>query len=202
MSRYLAIKPRDYCCLLSIVVVGAALLGCQEEPEIRHYTAPRVQRHSVGVRPQDAGSPDASSGQMLLGAMTWVQGAGWFFRTIGPKDQVEAQKPAFLDFLRSLELTPEQARWQLPPGWQQEERSRPERYATLRMGTGTSALELAIFRFPPGQGGDVAGNVNRWRGMVGLPPITPREAEGLAQRLKTPQHEFFIVELTGPGKPR
>jgi len=169
--------------------------GCQEEPQIRRYTAPRVQ-------PLAAENTSAASAQMLLGAMTWVNETGWFFRTLGPKEKIEAQRSAFVEFLRSLQLSAERADWRLPMGWREEQRSAPGRYATLRLGRDEDAPELVVVRFPPGQGGDVAGNVNRWRGMVGLPAVSPAEAKALAKALKTDHHEFLLVELTGPGKPR
>ncbi|MCS7017154.1 MAG: hypothetical protein NZM42_13695 [Gemmatales bacterium] len=169
------------------------LLGCQDEPQIRHYTAPRVSPGENRTQGQE---------QMLLGAMTWVNGVGWFFRTVGPRHQLAPQREAFHSFLRSLELTEEQARWQLPQDWHAEARTVPTRYATLRLGKDANAPELVVVRFPPGQGGDVAGNINRWRELVGLPKVSAEEAEKLVSRLKTPQHEFLVVELTGPGKPR
>lgn len=169
--------------------------GCQEEPQIRRYTAPRVQ-------PLAPDHTFPASAQMLLGAMTWVNETRWFFRTLGPKEKIEAQRSAFLEFLRSLHLSAERAEWRLPMGWREEKRSAPGRYATLRLGSEEDAPELVVVRFPPGQGGDVAGNVNRWRSMVGLPAVSPAEARALANPLKTDHHEFLLVELTGPEQPR
>jgi hypothetical protein len=181
--------------LVLMLAVGLTA-GCQQEPEIRRYTAPRVEPWPT------AASPAASAAQMLLGAMTWVNDTGWFFRVLGPKEKIEPQRTAFVDFLRSVQLSAEKANWRLPPGWQQEQRSTPGRYATLRLGQDEQAPELVVVRFPPGQGGDIAGNVNRWRGMVGLPPLADAEAKKLVSPLKTEHHEFFLVELTGPGRPR
>ena len=181
--------------LLLVLVLGL-IAGCQQEPEIRRYTAPRVEPWPT------ANSPAATDAQMLLGAMTWVNDTGWFFRVLGPKEKIEPQRTAFVDFLRSLQLSAEKANWHLPQGWQQEQRSTPGRYATIRLGKDEQAPELVVVRFPPGQGGDIAGNVNRWRGMVGLPPLGDAEAKKLVSPLKTEHHEFLLVELTGPGRLR
>lgn len=179
--------------LPSLVATALVAFGCQEEPQIRRYAAPRVA-------PRQEGSP--SEERMLLGAMCWQNGVGWFFRVVGPKDRLEKQRDAFRAFLLTLELTTEEARWRLPEDWRLEERRTPGRYATLRLGAGQDAPELVIVRFPPGQGGDIAGNVNRWRGMVGLPSLSAQEAEKLTSRLKSPRHEFVTVELSGPGPSR
>ena len=71
------------------------------------------------------------------------------------------------------------------------------RAATFQAGEGDAAIEVAVSQFPGDVGGMLA-NVNRWRGQVGLEPIT--EAD-LAANTKPFQNEGFkgvTMRLKGP----
>lgn len=115
--------------------------------------------------------------------------------------------------------------WVVPEGWtQQAGGPAGPRVATLSAGEGDEKLEVAITRFP-GTVGGVLANVNRWRGQVGLTPITaddlPKETEEVevagvkatavdlkgqnGQRMlaaMVPQGEqIYFVKMMGRGEP-
>ncbi len=71
-------------------------------------------------------------------------------------------------------IAPGRPTFTLPPGWE-EQSAGPMRVLSLRIpgDAGGEAGDLSVSR----AGGDVAGNVNRWRGQVGLEPL---EDEALA----------------------
>ncbi|PTX99550.1 hypothetical protein DB346_17080 [Verrucomicrobia bacterium LW23] len=75
--------------------------------------------------------------------------------------------------------------WKLPAGWEEKE-ARPPRIATISIPApagapqGTGPAEVSITAFP-GDVGGVLANVNRWRGQIGLQPITGDELAKQAQ---------------------
>lgn len=88
-----------------------------------------------------------------------------------------------------------QLKFDLPGGWQEIENPSPMRVATIKAGE----AELIVTRLAKGGWGDLLGNVNRWRGQVGLPPIddptkqTPEIVEHNGQTWTT-------YQITGPEK--
>ena len=60
----------------------------------------------------------------------------------------------------------------LPPGWVSETSDRPFRVATFFTGTGNDRAELIVSKLPGDRFGNMVQNINRWRGEVGLPPVT------------------------------
>lgn len=87
--------------------------------------------------------------------------------------------------------------WQLPEGWRESAEARPMRLATFEVGEGDDALEIALSAFPQDVGGALA-NVNRWRGQLGLPPITQDELPAAVTALhEDGSSDAVVVDLTG-----
>ena len=133
----------------------------------------------------------------IVTAMMHQPDASWFFKLTGSDAVVAAQKPAFLEFLKSVRLqaptaaaeppslprspAAPQFEWSVPDGWtavapgqmQVAKFTVPER-------NGAKA-EVAVSVFPSDTGGTLA-NVNRWRKQIGLGEVdqaglTPLVAE-------------------------
>ena len=71
--------------------------------------------------------------------------------------------------------------WSVPAGWTKLDQQKPMRYATFVAGEGAGKIEVVLSTFP----GDVGGlipNINRWRGQVGLGPITQDQLAANATR--------------------
>lgn len=86
--------------------------------------------------------------------------------------------------------------WTVPAGWAKLEQQKPMRYATYKAGEGATAVEVVLSTFP----GDVGGlhaNVNRWRGQVGLPPITPDELAANVKAFEVPGFTGNTMRLKG-----
>lgn len=66
--------------------------------------------------------------------------------------------------------------WAVPEGWVFDETPRQMRIATYMAPTESGEQEVAVTRFPGRVGGELA-NINRWRGQMGLSPITEAELE-------------------------
>ena len=58
--------------------------------------------------------------------------------------------------------------------------------------------DLSITAFPGDVGGDLA-NLNRWRGQIQLPPVTPAELEASVQRLERNSLKLTVVDLAALG---
>ncbi|MBX3441370.1 MAG: hypothetical protein KF774_03100 [Planctomyces sp.] len=81
--------------------------------------------------------------------------------------------------------------YSVPEGW----RERPAgtfQFATFEAGPESAPLKISLAT----AGGDLLGNVNRWRGQVGLPPFTPAELESARQTLPVgdASADYFVLE--------
>jgi hypothetical protein len=87
--------------------------------------------------------------------------------------------------------------WKLPEGWTLESQPRPMREATAYTpGDADSRAEVVVSRLGA-QFGDLAGNINRWRGQVELPPL---EGAPAGETLKLPAGEGTLYTLEGPQR--
>lgn len=157
-----------------LALLLAALAACGDDGEIRVYTAPKepVWR--------------------MLAAIVPAGESTWFFKLVGTQAEVEACKKDVEDFLAALKVEGNEVRWTLPAGWKQGA-DRADRAATLDVG----GRELSITRLAGAAGGPLA-NVNRWRGQMGLGPVSQA---GLAAESKTLAGGGLIVDLQGRRRP-
>lgn len=149
------------------------------EAELSTHLAPLAQA-PLETLVMDATSADGA--QRMLVAMLPRSDATWFLKALAPPDAVARHRDAFMALLGSLRLgegaapaghapvSPAPAAGEVgftpPEGWQTLP-ANPPRLATLKVGE----AEVTITRFP-GAVGDDLGNVNRWRGQVGLPAVS------------------------------
>ncbi len=129
----------------------------------------------------------------ILTAIAHRDGQSWFYRIAGDAALVDAQRPTFLDFLKTVQIEqsadaaaapavtasaePAKSNWTVPEGWTQlaagqmqvAKFSVPER-------DGAKA-EVSVSTFPSDTGGMLA-NVNRWRQQLGLGEV---DEAGLAE---------------------
>jgi hypothetical protein len=141
----------------------------------------------------------------ILAAIQRRGEAAWFFKMTGDPELVAQQKPAFVDFLKSvrfLEAEPAGVvaavpaatpagtpQWNLPAGWT----SAPAGQflaAKFLIAGGKAAVNIST---SPGDGGGLAANVNRWRKQLGLGEVTGDE---IAKSVTT-AGEVSAVELSG-----
>ncbi|MBC8106701.1 MAG: hypothetical protein H7Z14_08945 [Anaerolineae bacterium] len=155
--------------------------------------------------------------QSIVVAFTQQPEHTWFFKLQGPSDKVAAQKPKFEAFVQSLRFAGHEPttapapaepdrpafadgapKWNLPSAWRLQP-EKPMRFATYRTSADATSGEVIISRFPA-QFGSILDNVNRWRGMVGLPPITG-ETGAPPQHLTVGAAQSDVYDFTGPEKP-
>jgi len=89
--------------------------------------------------------------------------------------------------------------WTLPDGWSDQPAS-GMRLATIIIPVEGNTLNASITEF----GGDLIGNVNRWRGQIGLTSATDAEIQPSLQPFKSPlakDGKGYIVSLVNPASP-
>ena len=147
-------------------------------------------------------NPGSGNAGRILGVIQHRDGMAWFYKMTGDADLVEQQKPAFVEFLKSLNFgAAAQTQTELPsghpavgdvntpatmsapvshegqPSWQvpagwQEVPAGQFLVAKFNI-TGSGGATAAVnVSMSAGDGGGLAANVNRWRGQLGLPPET------------------------------
>lgn len=157
----------------------------------------------------------------IVTAMVHREEASWFYKLAGNVALVAAQKPAFIEFLKSIKLTeapaaaPQTAsatppptasnspatsgkfNWSVPSAWTQ---TAPGAMQVARFGVPEASgakAEVFVSVFPNDTGGTLA-NVNRWRRQIGLPETTEAELGDSVTQLEGAGAGAVYVELKGP----
>jgi hypothetical protein len=183
-------------------VIAAGVLamvgGCGQRDEIASYEVPKPELVDPTLVSRPSATPGAA--QQTLGVILPAGETSWFFKLTGPKDAVEPLEPAFLEFLKSVKLAKSEGAeptWTLPEGWQQLPGSQ-FRFATVRVPAteeGGKAQEISVSQ----AGGDVLGNVNRWREQLSLPPVAAADLDKDAKMVEIDGREATYVNLVGTG---
>ncbi len=86
--------------------------------------------------------------------------------------------------------------WSVPDSWTESADVPSMRLATLVIDDESGPVEVAISRFAGDVGGMLA-NVNRWRGQVGLAPVTEADLDGLMERFESPGFDGALLHIEG-----
>lgn len=178
-------------------LTAAALVGCGEDEQIRRYTVPREQPPPARM------APAGPTGLRMLAAIVPVEGKTWFFKVVGPAEQVASHADAFLELIRSIDLEPDDGApiaWTAPAEWEARPGS-DVRFATLMLPASPAPLELTVIPLV-GDGGGSLANVIRWRGEVGLGPVTEAGLADDATEVDLGSTKALVFDLIGPtGEP-
>jgi hypothetical protein len=176
-------------------------------------------------------NPGSGEKTRILTAVSRRDGVAWFFKMAGDDDLVARQKPAFLDFLKTLTFeaapsappggaaetalpashqpigeanltqaanppsTEGKPTWQVPSGWQ-EINGGQFLVAKFVIGGADNAQANVNVSMSAGAGGGVVGNVNRWRGQLGLGELPEAEINKLLTPLNSPSGTV-MVDMSG-----
>ncbi|HXG46824.1 MAG TPA: hypothetical protein VNO52_04305 [Methylomirabilota bacterium] len=147
----------------------------------------------------------------LLVAMTTHDNVSWFFRMSGDATLVSEQKPAFLEFLKSVRFvppaktavastaggpSPERPAWTVPASWREVAPTSMLLAKFIATGDEGKRIDITVSSLP-GDGGGLLTNVNRWRGQVGLAAIDEKGLRASATTLEHPEGRVTVVDLTG-----
>jgi hypothetical protein len=173
---------------------------------------------------QNPGSGDATR---ILGVIQHRTDAVWFFKMTGDADLAEQQKPVFVAFLKSVKFTTAPAQtelpqshppigdmgmgapataagpissegkpnWQVPAGWQEVSGGQ---FLVAKFNipgqSGTAAVNVSS---SAGEGGGLAGNINRWRGQLGLAPWSEADMNKSVRVIEVLGGKASWVDLSG-----
>ncbi len=170
-------------------------------------------------------TPASGEKTRILVAMMRRNGTSWFFKMTGDDALVAEEKPAFMDFLKSLSfstatqpaLPPShppidsaamtlpgvssasseaKPKWQVPVEWH-EIPSGPFLVAKFQV-PGSQAQETDVnVSMSAGDGGGLVPNVNRWRRQLGLEGLAGSEVNKLVSNLDVDGGKAMQVEMTG-----
>jgi hypothetical protein len=178
-------------------------------------------------------NPGSGDKTRLLVAVLKSTGIAWFFKMNGDDALVAGQKPAFLEFLKSVSfqsagaqvasaqgapmqgelppshppidttapqgvtgqgMTSRKPKWEVPSSWKE---IAPGQFLVAKFViTGAETTQVNV-SMSAGTGGGFLGNVNRWRGQLGLGELPESEISKLATPLETPGGKATLVDFSG-----
>ena len=191
------------------------------DQSIEKFTTPAGSAVAVDIEGLPQGADPLTNGRLVAAIVTHGDD-GWFFRMRGNAELAAAHKQACLEWVKSVrpvevEGEPMQAptppessaatggkdgrvTWQTPAGWTTDPNAGTMRYATLVVrGAGDEKAELAVTHFPGDVGGDLD-NVNRWRGQIGLSPVSADELPELVRNVTAGPKSFSLVDISHDGQ--
>jgi hypothetical protein len=172
-------------CWLSL---AAALLvcGCDRE-EIKTYDVPKPTVPEARVR-------------LLVGI--FEEGTDqWFFKFLGPIEEVKKHGEEFAQLLPSVRFdrkAKDPVSFTLPKGWEQKPGGGEFRHATLYPDPKNKSLEVSVSRLD--RISSLQENVARWcRLDVGCKPPGAVELDALTTKFQVGDQKGVLVKLDGPG---
>nr|MDQ3624468.1 hypothetical protein [Verrucomicrobiota bacterium] len=184
-----------------------------EADELSKELAPVEIGDESGQLFEIAGKGEDGKPIKIITAFAHQQDASWFYKLSGDETIVTAQRPAFLEFLKSIRMTapaPSAApaetasapapgaaefKWQVPPGWKTVTPGQMQAAKFAVPARGNAGAEVSVSVFPSDTGGTLA-NVNRWRGQLGLGPVDESGLAPLAAPLDPSLPNAVIVTLS------
>jgi len=172
---------------------------------------------------------NAGSGEKarILAAITRRDGMAWFFKMTGDDSLVAEQKPAFIEFLKSVTFPANSVQAQLPPSHPPIEGGSMMAPAAAAASSGQPKPnwevpadwkeipggQFLVAKFvlagdanaqasvnvsrASGDGGGLSANVNRWRNQLGLGPEAEADLPKGLQSLDLPGGKATLVDITG-----
>jgi hypothetical protein len=170
--------------LVAASLVVLSFSGCKKE-EVTSYRVPKEQAPAPAVAANANMPQDAVHAGVAKNASGAAQAA--------PATGGSAMANTPVATASGAGLT-----WKGPAHWTDKGASGMRKGTFTITGDGGATAELAITAFPGDVGGEVA-NVNRWRGQIQLPPLSPDEATKSIQRVEANGQKFGIVDIAGSG---
>lgn len=174
---------------LSLIWLLVSLAGCSPPDSIRRYEVAKT----------------APSDRMLAAIVPHGDQA-WFFKVSGKDAALEPHSKAFVEMVRSLKFAADgQPSWTAPKDWREKADTGPRgpmssRFATLEIAGEGGPYELTItpLRLPAEDlNSYVLANVNRWRGQLGLRPISDAQLPTKTTQFDLAGAQVTIVDLLG-----
>lgn len=113
-----------------------------------------------------------------------------------PVEMAQSSLPAGHPDLSAATDAQPRLTWKTPEGWTEVKPGEMRLASFSVKGQGGAQADVSIVPLPGRAGGDVA-NVNRWRGQVGLPAVSPEEMKRLAQPVEIAGQSAELYEQAG-----
>jgi len=179
----------------------------------------------------DQAGTNVSSGEIsrILAAILRRDGTAWFFKMTGEDAVVAEQKPAFVEFLKSVNFPAAATAAQLPPshppmdaanimaqagtapssGQAKPNWEVPSGWKEVPGGqflvakfilTGAANAQANVnVSMSPGEGGGLLANLNRWRQQLGLGTVAEADLAKEVQPLDLPGGKASVADIVGKG---
>jgi hypothetical protein len=172
-------------------------------------------------------NPGSGEAERILGVIQHRDDMAWFFKMTGDAGLVEQQKPAFVAFLKSLNFAAAPAptalpsghpaigdtgmgaspaaapvssegkpNWQVPAGWQEVSAGQflVAKFMLTGDGSATAAVNVSS---AAGEGGGLTSNVNRWRGQLGVAPLSDDDVTKSVTAIDVAGGKASLVDMSG-----
>jgi hypothetical protein len=186
-----------------------------------------ISGQSANLYEQAGANPGSGEKTRILAAITRRDGVAWFFKMTGEDSLVVQQKPAFIEFLKSVSFPAAPAQAQIPPSHPPIDAgsmagqagmaaaSAPDKpnwtvppawkevpggqflVAKFMLPGGGSLPAAVNISKSPGDGGGLLANVNRWRGQLGLQSVAEADLATQTQSLDLPGGKGTLADITG-----
>ena len=183
--------------LVPITCLAIFATGCSEK-QIEVQTIPaKESSYSIFREAQTAKQPaqepaEKVARRMIVGMFNRPT-VTWFFKANGIEEVINDQQEQILEFFRDVTFEQDEAKWKLPEGWTVGPK-KSMRLATLIIDPDSDA-QLSISKLGPNQ--DLLANANRWRGQLGLDPLTEDQLD--TEFAKGDDDDFFLFDAVGTG---
>ena len=191
--------------------------------ELQLPPATKAESEPITVGPGQGKLFEISGGQTpgrILVAVLDRDGTSYYFKMRGSDAVVQDQKPAFLEFLKSVSFpaAPAMAMTDphagvttesvpakggtassgvaLPAGWTEIPNPQMLLAKYVIQGSGDAKADVNVSMLA-GQGGGVMMNITRWRGQLGLPPLSEEDFSKQAQIVDVAGAKATVVDMTG-----
>jgi hypothetical protein len=207
---------------------GQVGLAAVSETELASLAQPvELAGQTAKLYEQAGANPGSGEKTRILAAIARRDGTAWFFKMTGDDGLVAEQKPAFVEFLKSVSFSATGAQAQLPPshppidggsmmapaasapssGQAKPTWEVPSGWKEIPGGqflvakfvlTGADNAQASVnVSMSPGDGGGLLANVNRWRGQLGLGPEAEADLAKELQTLDLPAGKATLADLAG-----
>ncbi len=185
-SRFFA---QRYLAISCVVLLLAVVTGCEKTDPIVTYSVPTKVPEQL-----------RTGNDRMLAAMVPKGDQTWFFKiTAAPEKAVAIIEDDFRKFVESIQFEDDKPVLdELPDGWQLGG-SKPMRFASIDVNTPDKQLDISVSSLPKQADWDaeVAMNVNRWRGQIGLAPSSEKWASGKPLKIESGDGPAVWVDIVG-----
>jgi len=155
-------------------------------------------RGELGLEPLGTATELEKEAKRIKGSsadLTLVDMSAWLDGTPGRGDAYARTLAEIEEIarMRGEEPPPTEIKFTLPKGWREVPTS-PPLLSQFVVGNGEEPVEISISQ----AGGDLAMNVNRWRGQVGLEEASREQIESALVATKVSGLDGSQVEIVGP----